>query len=533
MQGGVPLEEVYGTRLAEIRPRREEVDALSRAYVDAIAPARREAIARIRRTGVQVVLVSGGLRVARCFGLAFHLGLGPSDVHAVSIHFDALGAYAGYDASSPLTTAKGKSQVVSALRARRADRRRGRRRDRPRDARRRRRVRRLHRVRESTERRRARRRRRVVVRRPRTCRVCPDRTPLTARGAQWNQPATETLAPHRLDGVSFGKIVQIRETLLRAQAKGARVIRFESGDPSFSVAPHVLDADRRGGRGGQDALRSERRHSRAAPRARRKAAHQERHRRHASARRVSSPTARCTRSTSRSARCCRTATRSSSPIRCGPRSPRTFGSPAACRCASPLDAASDYAYDPEAVARAITPATRAIFINTPHNPTGAVLEPRRRSRRSSRSRARTTSGSSRTKRTRTCCTSRTRTARSPSIAGDWADRVISVFSFSKSHAMSGLRVGYIVTQVGGAAGANPEAASLHDQRREQPRAVGRARRGHRAAGSPCRRCAPSIACGATCCSTRSRTFRACARSRRAVRSTSGPSSIRRSTSGSA
>ena len=32
-------------------------------------------------------------------------------------------------------------------------------------------------------------------------------------------PATETLAPHRLDGVSFGKIVQIRETLLRAQAK--------------------------------------------------------------------------------------------------------------------------------------------------------------------------------------------------------------------------------------------------------------------------------------------------------------------------
>ena len=32
------------------------------------------------------------------------------------------------------------------------------------------------------------------------------------------------------------------------------------------------------------------------------------------------------------------------------------------------------------------------------------------------------------------------------IAGDWADRVISVFSFSKSHAMSGLRVGYVVTR---------------------------------------------------------------------------------------
>jgi HAD superfamily phosphoserine phosphatase-like hydrolase len=114
MQGGVALEDVYGTRLAEIRPRREEVDALSRAYVDAIAPGAPETIARIRRNGVQVVLVSGGLRAA-LFRLAFKLGLGPSDVHAVSVHFDALGAYTGYDASSPLTTATGKSQVVSAL----------------------------------------------------------------------------------------------------------------------------------------------------------------------------------------------------------------------------------------------------------------------------------------------------------------------------------------------------------------------------------------------------------------------------------
>src|SRR6185295_5546929 len=55
-------------------------------------------------------------------------------------------------------------------------------------------------------------------------------------------PAAATLAVHPLDRVSLGKIVQIRETLLRAQAKGARVIRFESGDPSFAVAPHVLSA---------------------------------------------------------------------------------------------------------------------------------------------------------------------------------------------------------------------------------------------------------------------------------------------------
>src|SRR6478752_7192284 len=84
--------------LAEIRPRREEVDALARAYVDALAPGAVDAIARIRRAGVQVVLVSGGLRHA-LLRLAYALGLGPNDLHAVSIRFDALGAYEGYDTS--------------------------------------------------------------------------------------------------------------------------------------------------------------------------------------------------------------------------------------------------------------------------------------------------------------------------------------------------------------------------------------------------------------------------------------------------
>src|ERR1043165_8418023 len=57
-----------------------------------------------------------------------------------------------------------------------------------------------------------------------------------------DSPLSEMFATHPLDGVSLGKIVQIREILLRTQAKGARVIRFESGDPSFAVQPHVLKA---------------------------------------------------------------------------------------------------------------------------------------------------------------------------------------------------------------------------------------------------------------------------------------------------
>ena len=55
---------------------------------------------------------------------------------------------------------------------------------------------------------------------------------------------SQTAATHPLDFVSLGKIVQIRERLLIAQAAGKRVYRFESGDPSFSVAPHVTPLPR-------------------------------------------------------------------------------------------------------------------------------------------------------------------------------------------------------------------------------------------------------------------------------------------------
>src|SRR3954466_6153887 len=47
---------------------------------------------------------------------------------------------------------------------------------------------------------------------------------------------------HPLDQVSLGKIVQIRERLLVAQAAGRRVYRFESGDPGFAPPAHVIDA---------------------------------------------------------------------------------------------------------------------------------------------------------------------------------------------------------------------------------------------------------------------------------------------------
>lgn len=114
MRGEMPLEDVYGARLAAIRPRRDDVDALSRAYIAELAPGCVEAIAGLRRQGVNVVLVSGGLRHA-LVRLAFHLGIDLTDLHAVDIHFDAVGAFVGFDQNSPLTTSDGKRTVVASL----------------------------------------------------------------------------------------------------------------------------------------------------------------------------------------------------------------------------------------------------------------------------------------------------------------------------------------------------------------------------------------------------------------------------------
>src|SRR4051794_31486881 len=56
MQGGVPLEQVYARRLAKIRPRRDEIEALSHEYIERLAPGAEKAISRFLHAGVQVQL---------------------------------------------------------------------------------------------------------------------------------------------------------------------------------------------------------------------------------------------------------------------------------------------------------------------------------------------------------------------------------------------------------------------------------------------------------------------------------------------
>lgn len=111
MRGAVPLEEVYGRRLALARPTRAEVEALGRRYVETLVPDAREVISALQGEGIEVRIISGGLLPA-VQALAHELGVGAEAVAAVDVYFDAEGEYAGYDAGSPLAYSGGKRIVI-------------------------------------------------------------------------------------------------------------------------------------------------------------------------------------------------------------------------------------------------------------------------------------------------------------------------------------------------------------------------------------------------------------------------------------
>ena len=115
MDGSISLDAVYGERLALVRPSAADLTALATAYVQQAAPGVAAAVQALRGRGLRVIAISGGLAPAvRAF--CETIGIAAQDVHAVGLAFDDEGAYAGFDASSPLVRRGGKPQIVEALR---------------------------------------------------------------------------------------------------------------------------------------------------------------------------------------------------------------------------------------------------------------------------------------------------------------------------------------------------------------------------------------------------------------------------------
>jgi phosphoserine phosphatase len=114
MRGEIPLDAVYGDRLALVRPGLGDIVALTSAYVASLAHDAKRAIGQLQDEGRRVVLISGGLREA-ILPVASLVGIPSRDVHAVSVMFDANDGYAGFESDSPLATAEGKRTVAQRL----------------------------------------------------------------------------------------------------------------------------------------------------------------------------------------------------------------------------------------------------------------------------------------------------------------------------------------------------------------------------------------------------------------------------------
>jgi aspartate aminotransferase len=251
-------------------------------------------------------------------------------------------------------------------------------------------------------------------------------------------------ATHPLDLISLGKIVQIRERLLVAQAAGTKVFRLESGDPSFTPPAHVIEAVAQAARDGRTHYIP----NNGIPELRRALA--DKVARVNGLEGVTPDDVFVTNGAMHALYVTFGAllepgdevilpdpmwTEVAENVRLA------GGMPVGV----PLSMADDYAYRPEAIEAAITPRTTAIFINTPHNPTGAVL-----------SRETLAAILEIARRHDLWVVSDEayedvvfaphRHHSIGALAGAGEERVISIFSFSKSHAMAGLRTGYIVTR---------------------------------------------------------------------------------------
>jgi aspartate aminotransferase len=248
---------------------------------------------------------------------------------------------------------------------------------------------------------------------------------------------------HIIDQVSSGAIVVIRDRLMELQAQGKPVFRLESGDPNFSVESTVAEAM-------NDALRRGHTHytqSAGIPQLRKAVANKLNTENQIAA----SPDDVIITSGGMHAlylTFCSMLNPGDEVIIPDPmwtEIAENIKLAGGVPVRVPLNLEStDDVYPVSAISAAVTPKTKAIFINTPHNPTGAVLN------------YMNLSGVLQVARDRDLMIISDEAYEHLMFDGvphlsiasfpDASDRVISIFSTSKSYAMSGLRVGYIVSR---------------------------------------------------------------------------------------
>jgi phosphoserine phosphatase len=114
MNGKIPVESVFGSRLELIRPSRSDVAAVGRRYVETVEPTALHTVITLKSRGWTPIILSAGFTEA-IRPLAQFLGI--EIIKAVDLTFAADGSYTGFDATFPATRSGGKPVVVRALKA--------------------------------------------------------------------------------------------------------------------------------------------------------------------------------------------------------------------------------------------------------------------------------------------------------------------------------------------------------------------------------------------------------------------------------
>ena len=117
MDGSLAIDAVYAERLSMVSPDQAAMAWLGERYVQELVPGAKETVEALHNLGKVVYLVSGGLLPA-VQHLSRALAIPGAHVFAVAIHFDRVGAYQGFDTTSPLARGNGKAVVCRQLAAR-------------------------------------------------------------------------------------------------------------------------------------------------------------------------------------------------------------------------------------------------------------------------------------------------------------------------------------------------------------------------------------------------------------------------------
>ncbi len=247
-------------------------------------------------------------------------------------------------------------------------------------------------------------------------------------------------APHILDTLSLGKIVQIRERLFKAQAAGKKVFRFESGDPNFSIPSNVLIALQTAAAQGK---------THYIPNAGIPELRKELTQKLVKKNKIPVSSSENVFVTNGAMHALFVVFQSllnpgDEVIVPDPMWTEVVENIKLARgipVGIPLLNCNEFQYSPQDITNKISTKTKAIFINTPHNPTGAVLS----------SETLLEIGKLAQKHNLWIISDEAyedvifSPAEHVSIASlmpEYSHRIVSIFSFSKSYAMSGLRVGY-------------------------------------------------------------------------------------------